>query len=153
MENYVEVNFGSFFMKNVYNELYRGGDMMQITNLDKEQVLACAQAAFPNLYIELDTADFYIPSIEQGKIQVEGEKYPFYVSTHYAYEDRLVNKNQTRFKVTMTVFFVKQDPYEVLYDTTDKYYVAFLEDDTLSFLAYETFHAHIIRFIKKLEEE
>lgn len=129
----------------------KGGDNMQITNLDKEQVLACAQAAFPNSYIELDTADFYIPSIEQGKIQVEGVDHPYYVSTHYAYEDRLVNGNQTRYKVALTVFFVKNDPFEVLYDSTDKYYVAFIQNDTVSFLTYDAFHAHMLHSIKKLD--
>lgn len=126
---------------------------MQITNLDKEQVLNCIQAAFPNSYIELDTADFYIPSIEQGKIQVEGVDHPYYVSTHYAYEDRLVNGNQTRYKVALTVFFVKDDPFEVLYDTNDKYYVAFIKNDMVSFLSYDAFHVYMLDCIKILDDD
>lgn len=125
---------------------------MRISNIDKEQVLACAQAAFPQSYIELDTADFYLPSIEKGIIQMDGESHPYYVNTHYAYEDRLVNGNQTRYKVVLTVFFVKDDPFTVLYDTKDSYYVAFVEHDKVAFLPYEAFHAHVLNAIKILEE-
>ena len=70
---------------------------MQITNLKTEEILEYAQKQFPNMYISLDETDFYLPSIESGEICVEGIDHPVYVSTHYAYEDHLVNGNLTRY--------------------------------------------------------
>lgn len=117
------------------------GDKMKF-ELNKDEVLQIAQAKFPGKYIELDTIDFYVPEIKEGIIQLEGMNQPFYISTNYAYEDRIVLGNNTRYKVELVLLYVKADRYEVMFDSYGKSYVAY-EDDSIHIIAYEDFYDEI----------
>ena len=77
--------------------------------------------------------------IEKGTLHIDGISFPVYASTHYAYEDRLVNGNKTRYKIGLTAILIKKDPYEVIYDSYGKYFIAYKEDQTVHFVPYEDF--------------
>lgn len=113
---------------------------MQITGLNQEEVRAAAQVAHKNSYIAMDSCDLFLSDIEQGEIRIAGMDYPIFVSTHYAYEDKLINGNQTRFKVSLTAFFVKKHKHEIIYDSYGKFYVAVKEDSAIKLIAYEDIH-------------
>lgn len=119
---------------------------MQIIDLDKQEILEAAQRAFLNNYIEVDTTDFFLPAIEKGEIQLDGIEHTYHVNTHYVYEDRLVKGNQTRYKVSISIITVKQNAYEVIYDSYGKCFVAIKEEE-LHFVPYEDFYEYIKDFI------
>ena len=116
---------------------------MQIVNLDKENVLNAAKETFPNEYTELDHCDLFLSFIDHGEITMDGIDHPLYVSTHYVYEDHLVNQNKTRYKIPLTIVYRKKNPYEVLYDSYGKCYVAYMEEDQILFVLYEDFQDFI----------
>lgn len=120
---------------------------MQITNLKKEEILEYAQKQFPDMHIWLDQTDFYLPSIESGEVCVEGIDHSVYVSTHYAYEDHLVNGNQTRYKIPISIFYVKKDEYDVVYDGRECCYVAYKEDGCMQHVLYKEFLDMIPTFV------
>lgn len=115
---------------------------MQILNLNEEEVLASAKTTFPDDVIHMDHCDLFLNTIEKGEITIDGIEYPLYVNTNYVYEDHLINNNKTRYKVAVTLVSLKKDPYEVIYDSTAKSYVAYL-DETIQFVLYEEFQAFL----------
>lgn len=125
---------------------------MQIIGLDKEEVAQAAAQAYPQKYVELQEADLYLRDIEKGTLHIDGISFPVYASTHYAYEDRLVNGNKTRYKIALTAIIIKQDPYEVIYDSYGKYFIAYKEADEIRFVPYEDFW-DIIKDRIHVEEE
>lgn len=110
---------------------------MQITGLDKEEVRLAALEVYKDSYIDVDVCDLFLSGIDKGKIIMDCIDHPVYVNTNYVYEDRLINGNQTRFKVTLTAFYVKTNKYEVIYDSFGKYFVAYKDDDKIKFIPYE----------------
>ena len=69
------------------------------------------------------------------------------MSTHYAYEDHLVNGNQTRYKIAIYVFYTKKDAYEVIYDSTQCCYVPYMEDGKMHHVSYKEFLEMIPTFV------
>lgn len=126
---------------------------MQILNLDKEEVRQAAQAAYLHNYIAMEECDLYLEGIVKGRIKIDGVDHPMYVSTNYVYEDRVVNGNKTRFKVTLTCFYVKKDKYEVVYDSYGTYFVAYKENDNMKFIPYEDLYDLVKGHIHVLDEE
>ena len=120
--------------------------------LSKEEVLKAAQATFQDVYIEYDEMDFYIPDLDFGILRIEGIDKDFFVSTHYAYEDRLVNENQTRYKVPLSIVYTKHDPFEIMYDTHAICYVAYKEEGEIKFILYTKFYDFIKPYFTKFEK-
>lgn len=116
---------------------------MQLINLDQTKVIESAQQAFQNYYIAMDTADVYVRDIEEGEIQMDGIDHPLYVRTHYVYEDHLVNGNKTRYKIQVTTIRLKKSRYDVIYDSTKVYYVAY-EEDGIHFVRYDQFQDFLV---------
>lgn len=112
---------------------------MQITNLNKEDILAKAQEVFPDSFIELDTIDLFLRDQEKGKGTIEGIDHPVFISTHYAYEDHLINNNKTRYKIHLSIIYIKNDAYEVIYDSREMCYVAYQENE-IKFILYKDFY-------------
>ena len=108
--------------------------MISFLNLDKEKILTAAKQQFPHAYIEQDDVDFYLPDIEKGEMQIMSVTYPVYVSTHYAYEDKMVNGNKTRYKIPLSIIYTKQDAYEIIYDSRDICYVAYEQENAIQFV-------------------
>ena len=125
--------------------------IMKIINLDEEKVLEKAKQEFPNRYVEVGTTDLFLQDIETGKIQIDGIDHELYVSTHYVYEDHLINNNKTRYKVKLTTILLRKDPYDVVYDSYGKYYVAY-ESDDIHFLLYEEFQ-EFLKSLLHIQEE
>ena len=125
---------------------------MKFLDLNKEEVEKAAKDKFHDYYIEMGESVLYLPDIAYGKVMIEGREGPIYASTNYAYEDRLVNGNKTRYKIPLTTILLKKDPYEVIYDSYGKYYVAYIEDDEIKFIRYEDFYDLLKPKIKKIEE-
>ncbi|MEG0527400.1 MAG: hypothetical protein RR531_07795 [Longicatena sp.] len=123
---------------------------MKILNLIESEVLKQAQVTFADKFVELTQTDFFLDDIEKGEIHIDGIDYPLYINTHYVYEDHLVNNNKTRYKVHITCVLVKESPYEVIYDSRGKYYVAY-EEDGIQFVLYEDFQKAIQPFIHEKE--
>ena len=94
----------------------------------------------------------YLPDIEKGKLRIEGIDKPVFASTHYAYEDKLVNGNKTRYKIPLATVLIKRDKYEVIYDSYGKYYVAFKDEAGIQFVLYEDFY-ELLKPMIHLEEE
>ncbi len=124
---------------------------MNFYKLDKHAVLEAAKETFPTMYIEQDEMDFYLPDIERGEIIVEPLTIHFYISTNYAYEDRIVNGNKTRYKVPLSIIYTKHDKYEIIYDSREVCYVAYEEDHQMKFCLYTEFYEKIKKQIKKVE--
>lgn len=112
---------------------------MKITNLDKEKVEKEAKEAFQGKYVEMDTTDLFLADMESGTLRLDGMDHAIYVSTHYAYEDHLVNNNKTRYKIPLTLVLLKNDPYDVIYDSKGCCYVAYEEENHIHFVLYEEF--------------
>lgn len=124
---------------------------MQLINLDKDKVLEKAQVRFPDKYIELDSADLYLEDMESGHINIEGIEHELFVSTHYVYENHIVNGNKTRYKVPLTIVLLKKDAYDVIYDSRGKCYVAY-EDNDINFILYEDFQDFIFPMVHEIKE-
>lgn len=131
----------------------RKGVFMQITNLDKEEVLQVAQVTFKDKYIEMNESDLFIPDIEKGCVTIDGIEHKVYISTHYAYEDRLVHGNKTRYKIPLTTILLKKDKYEVIYDSYGKYYVAYKNEEGIQFVPYEDFYDLLKPFLHIEEKD
>lgn len=125
---------------------------MQIIGLDQEEVRAAAQEVYKDSYIAMDSCDLFLSDIEKGKIQMKCIDHPVYVSTHYAYEDKSIHGNQTRFKISLTAFFVKKHKYETIYDSYGKFFIAYKDQETIKFLAYEDMNDFLKDQIQSLEE-
>lgn len=121
---------------------------MRLTGLNAQDVLASAKQMFPGKYIELTTCDLFLADIEADEIQIEGIDHPLYVSTHYAYENRIVNGNPTRYKVELTAIYVKDNRYDVIYDSTQSYYIAY-EEQGIQFVRYDKLQDYLKPYIKK----
>lgn len=126
---------------------------MQITGLDEQEVAKAAANTFANTYVEVGSADLFLPDIEKGELCIDGIEHPIYASTHYAYEDRLVNGNKTRYKVALTTILLKKDAYEVIYSSRGKYYVAYKTEEGIQFVLYEDFYALLKPLIHQKEEK
>lgn len=118
-----------------------------LTEEDTAIIMESAQVRFHNKYIGLDTCDLFLPQIEKGTIQLEGQSQNIYVSTHYAYEDRLVNGNKTRYKIQLALINVKHDKYQIQYDSYGMCFVAY-EDNGIKFIPYEDYNDFLSSFIR-----
>lgn len=120
---------------------------MQITELSRAEVLAAAQVQFPDQYVEMDTIDFYLPHIEKGEVRMEGVRHPLYASTHYVYEDRMVNGNKTRYKVPLMLVCVKRSADEIVYDGKKHYHIAVKDNAKIRLYPYMEFLALIEKLV------
>ena len=116
---------------------------LQITGLEEQDVIQAAAVKFPGKYIEMGESDLYLPDIEKGSLTIEGIDHPVFASTHYAYEDKLVNGNKTRYKIPLTTVLVKKG----------KYYVAYKEEEKIHFVPYEDFYELLKPLIHMNEEK
>lgn len=124
---------------------------MKIIDLDQNIVKQEAQKQFQK-YIEIQELDLYFKNIEKATCRLEGYEANLYVSTHYAYRDVDVNGNITRYKVALTCVLVKEHAYEVIYNSVGKLYVAYLENDEMKFMLYETFLDYILDKVTLVDE-
>lgn len=127
--------------------------MLHYIGLDQSEIIAAAQAAYPNAYVEYDTIDFYVRDIANGTIKIEGMETPFFVSTNYVYEDHMINGNDTRFKSKLSIVTIKKDRFEVLYDSYGKMLVAYKEDGEIKLIPYEDFYDVIKSGITVIEKK
>lgn len=127
--------------------------MINFINLDNNKILEAAKQQFPKFYIEQDVTDFYLPDVEKGEIRIASIPHTIYVSTHYAYEDRMINGNKTRYKMQLSIIYTTKDAYEVVYDSRDICYVAYEEDDEIYFILYEDFYDKIRVQIEIIEKK
>ena len=116
---------------------------LQITGLEEQAVAQAAAVKFPDKYIEMGESDLYLPDIEKGSLTIAGIDHPVYASTHYAYEDKMVNGNKTRYKIPLSIIYTKQDAYEIIYDSRDICYVAYEQENAIQFVLYEDFYDFI----------
>ena len=126
---------------------------MQLKDLDKEEVQTVLQQQYPDKYVEVGEADLYLNDIEKGVMTIDCFDHPVYASTHYAYEDRLVNGNKTRYKISLTTAMLKKDKYEVIYDSYGKYFVVYKEEGEIRMVPYEDFYDMLKPMIHLQEEK
>lgn len=125
---------------------------MQIKAFDSQQLIAAAQAQFPDYEIELQESDVFLKGKQAGRYRADWLDHEFYISTEYAYEDRLVNGNPTRYKIAMPCILLKKNRYEIVYDISDRYYVAYEEHGEIQFLPYQTMLETLLTQTELLEE-
>ncbi len=125
---------------------------MQIKAFDPQQLKTAAQAQFPDYEIDIQESDVFLKGKQAGRYRADWLDHEFYISTEYAYEDRLVNGNPTRYKIAMPCILLKKDRYEIVYDISDRYYAAYEENGTIQFLPYQKMLETLIKQIELLEE-
>lgn len=109
---------------------------MEFVKLEETEIKEAAQKAFPGFYIEVEHSDIYLRDTRAGRYRAPWLDREFYVSTDYAYEDILVNGNKTRYKVQMPCILLKKDKYDIIYDSKDKYFSVYKENDEIKFMKY-----------------
>ncbi len=124
---------------------------MKLIGLDQELVKQQAQIHFKK-YIEVMELDLFIKNIEKATCMMDGYEQKLYISTHYAYHDVDVNGNITRYKVPITCILIKEHAYEVVYNSVGKLYVAYMEEDEMKFMLYESFLDHVANMIHVVDE-
>lgn len=125
---------------------------MLLKLFDETKCREAAQLAFPNQYIEIMESDIYLKDTIAGRYAAPWLDHEFYVSTDYAYEDKMVNGNQTRYKVGMQCILVKPSRYEVVYDTKDSYFAVYEEDGNIKFMKYIDILPKLVQELELLEE-
>lgn len=109
---------------------------MEIKTLSEEQLLAAAQKQFINKAILSDSSDIYLKGKQTGRYRVDWLDHDIYISTEYAYEDRMINGNKTRYKVQVPCVLIKDHPHDIIYDSRDIYYAAYIENNEIRFMRY-----------------
>lgn len=109
---------------------------MVIKKLSDEAIIKAAKQAFPNHYIQVEHSDIFLKGKIAGRYKAPWIEQEFYVSTEYAYEDLLVNGNKTRYKIHMPCVLVKENRYDIIYDSKDCYYVAYEDAGHIQFKRY-----------------
>jgi len=124
---------------------------MQIKAFEESALLEAARKAFPHHHIQITQSDIFLKGKQAGRYRADWLDHEFYVSTEYAYEDRLVNGNKTRYKVSMPCIFVKNDPFEVLYDIQTCYYAVYEENGEIQFMLYTEMNQELVQHMELLE--
>ena len=125
---------------------------MEIVYLTDTEIIEAAQQVFPDAYIAIEESDIYLRDTRAGRYRASWLDHEFYVSTDYAYEDQLVNGNKTRYKVHMPCVLIKKDKYDIVYDSKDKYYAVYKEDNEIKFMKYIDILELLSTQIELLEE-
>lgn len=112
--------------------------------LNQEEVMRAAQREFAGKVIEWDTCDLYMKDLESGEIHMQGITQPFFVSTHYVYEERVVKGNNTRYKVSVPLIYVKDNAYDPIYDLKGQTYCVYEENNVYHFISYDAYLDWII---------
>ncbi len=126
---------------------------MRIETMDHDALLQAAKHTFPDYYIDIKESDLFMKGKQAGRYRADWLEHEFYISTEYAYEDRLVNGNQTRYKIAMPCILLKKDRYEVVYDMEDRYYAAFIQDNHICFEPYHMVLERLWEQTELLEEK
>ena len=63
-------------------------------------------------------------------------------------KNHIVNDNPTRYKVELTAIYVKDNHYDVIYDSTQFYYIAY-EEQGIQFVRYDKLQDFLKPYIKK----
>lgn len=119
---------------------------MKIHTFDEKVLQEAAQSAFPESYVEITQADLYLKGKGAGRYRASWLDQDIYVSTEYAYVDEIENGNRTRVKLHIPCVLIKHDPYEVVYDSRDRFYSAYEKEGTVAFMKY-------VELIVKLGED
>lgn len=109
---------------------------MQIKDLSDELVLEAANKQFPGKAVQIEPSDIYLKGKQTGRYTVDWLDHDIYISTEYAYEDRIINGNRTRYKVQVPCVLIKNHPHDIIYDSTDIYFAAYVEDNEIYFMRY-----------------
>ncbi len=109
---------------------------MQIKALSDEQLMQAAKKRFPDMAVVIDTADIYLKGKQTGRYSASWLDHDVFVSTEYAYEDRMINGNKTRYKVNIPCVLIKKHPHDIIYDSRDIYFGAYVENDEIHFKRY-----------------
>ena len=125
---------------------------MRITALSDEQVLAAAQKQFPDKAILSEPSDIYLKGKKTGRYRVDWLDHDVYISTEYAYEDRSINGNKTRYQVSVPCVLVKKHPHDIVYDSRDIYFAAYTENDEICFMRYVDLIEELGKHMELLEE-
>lgn len=124
---------------------------IKLQPLDEAKILAAAKEKFPNADNHLDQCDLFMKDVSDGTYTCNFLDHPIYISTQYAYEDILVNENQTRYKLHVSTLELKKAPYSVNYSWNDCYYAIYEEDDQIQFMKYPLFLDFIKNQIQVME--
>lgn len=125
---------------------------MEIMNLAEEEVRKQARQQFSNACIQLERSSLFVPGCEEGRYRCDCMQEPLYISTSMGYHEVLEHGNRARVKVEVLLVFVKQDPYEVIYEGKKCAYVAKQEGERILFQPYESFLEWIPSQLHPLDE-
>lgn len=109
---------------------------MQIKALNDEQILCAAQNCFPDKAVLLESSDIYLKGKQTGRYTADWYDHDVFISTEYAYEDRIINGNKTRYKIQVPCVLIKKYPHDIIYDSRDIYFAAYVENDEIQFMKY-----------------
>lgn len=125
---------------------------MKLMKFEDDELRRAAQLVFQDKYIAIECSDIFLKGASAGKYKAEWLNREFYVSTEYAYEDILVNGNPTRYKISISCILVKDNAYQVVFDSQDMYYVAYQENNEIKFMKYKDLIPTLSSQLELLEE-
>ena len=109
---------------------------MQIKAFNEELVLRAAQKQFPDKAVLLEPSDIYLKGKQTGRYTASWYDHDIFISTEFAYEDRVINGNKTRYKIEVPFVLIKNHPHDIIYDSRDIYFAAYSENDEIHFMKY-----------------
>ncbi len=125
---------------------------MKIGEFEEEAVLISARQHFPDQVPVYVKSDLYLHGVESGAYKSDLYDDTIYVSTEYGYHHVMVQGNLTSVKIGIACILLKDEEYQVIYDSKDRYYVAVAEKDGYQFIEYDAFLKQVVATLKKLTE-
>ena len=89
---------------------------MKIMGIDKEAVKEAAARAFPRKHAQIENGSLFLPGCADGTYRCDHMEELLHVSTCMGYHEVMIQGNQTRVKIEITLVFLKDGPYEVIYE-------------------------------------
>ena len=117
---------------------------MKIMGIDKEAVKEAAARAFPRKHAQIENGSLFLPGCADGTYRCDHMEELLHVSTCMGFHEVMIQGNQTRVKIEITLVFLKDGSYEVIYEGKKCCHVAMEEDGEIRFLPYEAFLEQIV---------
>ncbi|MEG0980469.1 MAG: hypothetical protein RSE52_01745 [Erysipelotrichaceae bacterium] len=125
---------------------------MKINGIDEEAILIQAQKIFKDSFIKIEEDHVFLKDVEKGCYQSDWLDHKFYVNTNYAYEDVLVKDNQTRYLVNAQTIWVKDNPFDIIYDIENHYYFVIEDETGIQFLEPNDYYERVKKSLKQIKE-
>ncbi|MEG0264974.1 MAG: hypothetical protein RSC93_06620 [Erysipelotrichaceae bacterium] len=125
---------------------------MKINGIKEEDIIKQAKIVFKDCFIKVDEDHIFLKDVEKGCYESDWLDHKFYVNTSYAYEDVLVNKNQTRYLINCQSVWVKENEFDLIYNPDNNYYYVIEDEKGIQFMKPNDYFIRMKQSIKKIED-